>query len=72
MYIVFEYLTYLTLVTLFRLALFTVAVTLLLSRAEVKTVVSVSRRTATHLTGLASRHLSPLSSLSLQRSHQEH
>ncbi|MBZ5545186.1 MAG: hypothetical protein LAO07_16160 [Acidobacteriia bacterium] len=72
MYIVFEYLTYLTLVTLFGLALFTVAVTLLLSRAGVKVVVSLSRRTATHLTRLASRHLSPLSSLSFQRSHEEH
>jgi len=70
MYLVFEYLTYLTLVALFGFALFTVAATLLLSRAGAKKAAPLARRAATQVTGFASRHASALSSLSLQRSHQ--
>ena len=72
MYIVFEYLTYLTLVALFGLALFTVAMTLLISREGAKMAASLARRGANQVTGFASRHASALSGLSLQRSHQEH
>jgi hypothetical protein len=71
MYLVFEYLTYLTLVVVFGLALFTVAVTLLISREGARIAAPLARRAATRVTGFASRHISALSSLSLQRSHQE-
>jgi hypothetical protein len=72
MYVVFEYLTYLTLVALFGLALFTMAATVLVSREGAKMAASLARRAATQVTGFASKHVSALSSLSLQRSHQEH
>ena len=72
MYIVFEYLTYLTLVALFGLALFTVAVTLLIGREGAKMAAPLARRAANRVTGFSSRHASDLSSLGLQRSHQEH
>jgi hypothetical protein len=71
MYIVFEYLTYLTLVALFGLALFTVVVTLLVSREGAKMAASLARRAASHLPAFTSKHVGALSSLRLQRSHQE-
>jgi hypothetical protein len=71
MYLVFEYLTYLTLVALLGLALFTVAAGLVLSRAGAKTAASLARRTASRVSRFASKHASALTSLSLQRSHHE-
>jgi len=71
MYIVFEYLTYLTLVALFGLALFTVAATLLVTRAGARMAASLARRAASHLAALTNKPVGVLSSLSLQRSHQE-
>jgi hypothetical protein len=72
MYLVFEYLTYLTLVALLGLALFTVAAGLLLSRAAAKMAASLARRATTHVSGFANKNASALSNLRQQRSHQEH
>jgi hypothetical protein len=71
MYLVFEYLTYLTLVALFGLALFAAAVALLLSRQGARIAASLARQAATHLRGLASRHVTALTSLTLPRLRQE-
>jgi hypothetical protein len=70
MYIVFEYLTYLTLVALLGLVLFAASVTLLLSREGAKILAATSRRAATQLIDLASKHVSAVCGLRLQRSHQ--
>lgn len=70
MYIVFEYLTYLTLVALLGLALFAASATLLLSREGAKILLATSRRSATQLMDLASKHVSAASGLRPQRSQQ--
>ncbi len=71
MYIVFEYLTYLTLVALLGLVLFAVAAGLLLSRRGAAIAASLARRSAAHISRFAREHTGTLTSLSLQRSHQQ-
>lgn len=72
MYIVFEYLTYLTLVALFGLVLFAVAAGLLLSRKGATMAASLARRTATRVSRFANNHGSTLITPTLQRLHQRH
>lgn len=72
MYIVFEYLTYLTLVALLGLLFFALAAGLLLSRKGATMAASLARRTATRVPRFANTHASTLITPTLQRSHQRH
>jgi hypothetical protein len=71
MYIVLEYLTWLSLVTLLGGVFFLASAAILLSREGLKIVAVSSRRTATEFMEYASKHVSALATSWLRRSRQE-
>ncbi|MBZ5515751.1 MAG: hypothetical protein LAN62_13095 [Acidobacteriia bacterium] len=72
MYIVIEYLTYLTLIGIAAILLFLGSAILLVIREAGKAAITSSQKTATRLSESATKYLTTLSGLLPQRSQQEH